>query len=90
MSCRVIGRKAESAFLESVLTILRDRGVRTVTANFLPTAKNKLAERFLPDHGFVRHDNGRFTRDLNLPAPEALRDLPIDVTLDGMELTKNV
>jgi hypothetical protein len=49
-----------------------------------------MAERFLPDHGFVRHDNGRFTRDLNLPAPEALRDLPINVTLDGMELTKNV
>jgi FkbH-like protein len=90
MSCRVIGRKAESAFLESILAILRERGVRTVTADFLATAKNLLAERFLPDHGFVRHDNGRFTRDLNLPAPAALRDLPIDVTLEGLEITKDV
>jgi FkbH-like protein len=90
MSCRVTGRKAESAFLESVLAVLRDRGVRTVTAEFLPTAKNQLAERFLPDHGFVRNDNGRFTRNLNLPAPAALRDLPIDVTLDGLELKKYV
>jgi FkbH-like protein len=82
--------EAESAFLESILAILRERGVRTVTADFLATAKNLLAERFLPDHGFVRHDNGRFTRDLNLPAPAALRDLPIDVTLEGLEITKDV
>jgi FkbH-like protein len=90
MSCRVIGRRAESAFLETVLAALRHRGVRTVTADFVPSAKNQLAAQFLPDHGFLRQDNGRYTRDLNSPAPVASRDLPIDVTVEGLELTKNV
>jgi FkbH-like protein len=77
MSCRVIGRRAETAFLETVLALLRARGVRTVVAEYLPTPKNQLVEKFLPDHGFSPGEGGRFTR--NLTASTGLDGLPIVV-----------
>jgi FkbH-like protein len=77
MSCRVLGRRAESAFLESVLALLRGRGVHTVVADYIPTARNHLAEGFLSAHGFTRRDDGRQTRDLAAAAPAAVADLPI-------------
>jgi predicted enzyme involved in methoxymalonyl-ACP biosynthesis len=68
-----------------VLSLLRSRGVRTVMADYLPTAKNKLVEDFLPNHGFSRLDDGRWTRDLTAPAPAAVADLPISVQGLGLE-----
>jgi FkbH-like protein len=47
MSCRVIGRQVEYAFLEALLDRLRERGVHTVDATFTPTAKNGIASDFL-------------------------------------------
>jgi FkbH-like protein len=52
LSCRVIGRRAETAFLEHLLGRLASTGVRTVRAEFVPTAKNALVERFWSEHGF--------------------------------------
>jgi FkbH-like protein len=79
MSCRVIGRRAESAFLETVLSLVRQRGTQTVLADYVPTAKNKLAERFLGTHGFRPNGEGRLSRDLAAPAPAAAANLPITV-----------
>jgi HAD superfamily phosphatase (TIGR01681 family) len=84
MSCRVIGRQAETAFLESVLSLLRQRGVRTVLADYVPTAKNKLVEGFLPAHAFTRREDGRFTRDLTAPPPASASELPIAVRVEGL------
>ncbi|HEX3867020.1 MAG TPA: HAD-IIIC family phosphatase [Gemmatimonadaceae bacterium] len=63
MSCRVIGRGAETAFLASILQTCAERGAQAVQAAYLPTRKNALASRFLPDHGFVE-SNGTFETDL--------------------------
>jgi FkbH-like protein len=79
MSCRVIGRRAESAFLETVLSVVRQRGTHTVFADYIPTAKNKLAENFLSAHGFRPDSDGRLLRDLAQAAPPAVTDLPIAV-----------
>jgi FkbH-like protein len=80
MSCRVIGRRAESAFLDAILRHIRERGVQSVHASFLPTAKNKLAEKFLPEHGFRREADGGYRRDLYLtpPADEHVHPIRIE------------
>jgi FkbH-like protein len=53
MSCRVIGRRAESAFLGYVLDLLGQRGVRVVHAGYAPTARNALVREFWGAHGFA-------------------------------------
>jgi FkbH-like protein len=52
MSCRVIGRRAERAFLAHVLQEVARRGVATIRASFVPTAKNALVATFWADAGF--------------------------------------
>jgi FkbH-like protein len=69
LSCRVIGRGAESAFLDAILRTLRSRGIRVMRARYLPTAKNKLAENFLAEHGFSRELDGSYSRDLDRTPP---------------------
>jgi FkbH-like protein len=82
MSCRVIGRKAESAFLNALLKRLAAAGVREVLANYLPTPKNGLVTNFLTDHGFAVGADGRFRRNLNAtpPLPDSTYPIVIDVT----------
>ncbi|MBU2581962.1 MAG: HAD-IIIC family phosphatase [Alphaproteobacteria bacterium] len=52
MSCRVIARSIETAFLGAVIEDLMSLGVDTVTADYLPTPKNRIVEDFYPSHGF--------------------------------------
>ena len=54
MSCRAIGRKAESAFLGAVVEGLRRRGYRRLRAQYIPTAKNQVCADFLKQHRFQR------------------------------------
>lgn len=56
MSCRVMGRGVEYAFLQHVAEVLRDRGVERMWATFVPTAKNKPAADFLPSAGFAERE----------------------------------
>lgn len=83
MSCRVIGRMAESAFLEAGLRLLAARGVGELVADYLPTAKNDLVRDFLPRHGFSAGADGRFHRLLADAPPAATDRFPIQVSLDG-------
>jgi len=80
MSCRVIGRAAESAFLDALLRRLCERGIRSMRAYFLPTAKNALVRDFLPRHGFVFQDDDSYLRDLIVapPADENVHPIRID------------
>lgn len=53
MSCRVIGREVEQAFVGELIDTLAKRGVTCVTGAFIPTAKNALAQDFYRSAGFV-------------------------------------
>jgi FkbH-like protein len=81
MSCRVIGRKAETAFLDALLRTLRDRGIERMRAQYLPTAKNKLVENFLPEHGFVPAGDGTHVRDFSSAPPADEGAYPIRIEL---------
>jgi FkbH-like protein len=83
MSCRVIGREAEGAFLHALLRHLSDLGVDTVLADFVPSAKNAPAKSFLSDHGFCRNADGRPRRDLRTDPAQPEGRFPIAVTMSA-------
>lgn len=79
MSCRVIGRDAEAAFLAAILRRLAAQGIRSVTAEFIPTAKNALAAGFLPSQGFEPVESGQFRLDLLACPPPPAETFPIAI-----------
>jgi FkbH-like protein len=52
LSCRVLGRGVESAFLSICLARAQARGATTVTASYRPTPKNPQVADFYARHGF--------------------------------------
>ena len=78
MSCRVIGRMAEQAFLSTIVGDLVSAGVRGLTAEYIPTRKNILVQHFLPDSGFEAAESGVYARRLSdSDASEPGKDFPI-------------
>ena len=83
MSCRVIGREAEAAFLHTLLRRLAGQGVEQVVAEFIPTAKNELAKSFLLEQGFEPAADGRWCRDLRAKPPKPEAQFPITVSVSA-------
>ncbi len=54
LSCRILGKDIEKAFVKSVLNILYDKGVRKVKAKYVATAKNAQVADFYDKIGFER------------------------------------
>ena len=52
LSCRVLGRKVETAFLAAIAAEAGADGAEFLHAVFIPSAKNAPAASFLSDHGF--------------------------------------
>ncbi len=78
MSCRVIGRSVETAFLSKIVSYARERNARRVIGEVIPTKKNPPARDLYERHGFeeVGTDSERITRwalDIekeNIPVPD--------------------
>ena len=73
MSCRVIGREVERAFMGELLRELVRRGVRRVSGEYIPTPKNAMVRDFYRSCGFEQTGAGeggttwRFLIDANDP-----------------------
>ena len=52
LSCRILGKGIEDAFIKSVLGLLQHHGVESVRASYLPTQKNKQVANFYENNGF--------------------------------------
>ena len=52
LSCRILGRGVEDAFLIQILKIAEKNGCRTVIGEYIPTAKNGQVRDFYQKHGF--------------------------------------
>lgn len=65
MSCRVIGRTVEQAFLSFVAAELVADGATVLTGEYLPTAKNGIVADLYDRLGFERQDN-HWVLDLTL------------------------
>jgi FkbH-like protein len=70
LSCRVIGRTIETAFLAALARAAYDRGATKLAGWYLPTAKNAPARDVYRSHGFtLASEEGRASRwELSLPA----------------------
>lgn len=53
MSCRVIGREIEAAFLDAIAEALAKRGAKRLVGLYRPTAKNAIVRDFYPSLGFA-------------------------------------
>ncbi len=53
MSCRVMGRHVEDAFLSYLAELARAGGARQLRGVLRPSPKNTPVRSFYPDHGFV-------------------------------------
>jgi len=74
MSCRVLGRGVEKAFLGSVCQYAHANGVKTIRGEFIPSAKNAQTEKFYEACGFIAGNStaAGLSWHLSLPAPENL------------------
>jgi FkbH-like protein len=78
MSCRVLGRKVESALLASLIGDVRSRGGRILEGRYIPTAKNSMVKSFYSSQGFEKADpEGEWWRldcsEKTLPFPPYVR-----------------
>jgi FkbH-like protein len=67
LSCRVLGRRVEDAFLHMLAERARERGVRHLVGRYIPTPKNGQVASFYPDRGFAAAGDGVFRLDLAQP-----------------------
>lgn len=56
MSCRVIGRTIEKAFLSYIVSLARSENIDEIRAEYIPTQKNQLAKDFFKDNAFLNMD----------------------------------
>ena len=52
LSCRILGKGIENAFLKSILEMVKSTGTNKVNATFIPTLKNKQVADFYDKNGF--------------------------------------
>jgi len=57
MSCRVLGRGVETAFIAMLVDTLRQSGATSIAGRYLPTKKNQQVEGLYAAHGFSQGDN---------------------------------
>lgn len=93
MSCRVMGRQVEDAFLAYLAQLARGQGARRLRGLYRPTAKNSPVKNFYAQHGFValdlpgaQADEQWFEIEL---VPEALA-WPLPIQRAGEPLQENV
>ena len=53
LSCRILGKGIEKAFIKKIMALLKDSGASSVKAAYLPTAKNAHVKNFWEECGFA-------------------------------------
>lgn len=71
MSCRVMDRKVEIAFLSYLARVAAEHGAKRLRGVYRKTAKNKPVQSFYPDCGFIevgRNENGEWLYEKDITA----------------------
>ena len=69
LSCRILGRGVETAYIDFLINELYEKGVKTLTATYIPTQKNRQTEFFYEKNGFQllkTLENGEKQYSLNI------------------------
>jgi FkbH-like protein len=76
LSCRVIGRRLETALLAALAECVGKSGGTILVGEYIPTAKNGQCAEFYRSHGFQPLDGSRWTFDLRhslIEVPDFIR-----------------
>ena len=73
MSCRVFGRELEFEAMNIAVEAARERGVRALVADYIPTAKNDVISKLFPSLGFPEVDSTRTGQWGDALAPRSRR-----------------
>ena len=87
LSCRVIGRTVETAILSFLVDDNRAKGIRRLEGRFLPTAKNRVAESFFPNHGFELNEQTESGSVWSLDLQTSATSCPPWIKLDCRRVT---
>jgi FkbH-like protein len=77
LSCRILGRRVEDAFLAVLARRARERGARMLLGAYGPTDRNAQVAAFFPDRGFSPAGERRWQLDLEADLPEPPTQLTI-------------
>jgi FkbH-like protein len=70
MSCRVLSRGIETAFIASLVTEAGQRGATSLAGRYVPTPKNVLVQDLYSRHGFQSVGTGEFRAQLSEITPK--------------------
>ena len=70
LSCRILGKGIELAFVKAILGILAKKGFSKITASYMPTLKNAQVKEFYEQCGFT----------LLLESADGIKEYKIDLT----------
>ena len=76
LSCRILGKGIEQAFLSYCLNLLMQEGAQKIHASYLPTAKNSQVSDFYDRMGFSLTDIRNECKYYELPLHEAFSIKP--------------
>ncbi len=76
MSCRVLGRGVEKAFIATAVHYAARAGATRVTAQFLPTKKNAQVRDFYSKHGFIESGREKEAVRYSMASIDAAPEIP--------------
>lgn len=76
LSCRILGKGIEQAFVKTILQTLKHDGLKELTATYIPTAKNAQVAEFYDQCGFNLTSEHDGTKHYTLSLDEAQLDTP--------------
>lgn len=75
LSCRILGKGIEFAFVKTILKALRDAGANEIYAEYIPTAKNSQVSDFYDRCGFMLIDESNQVKKYKIDLSEASLDV---------------
>lgn len=76
LSCRVIGRGVEEAFLKDCVNIARERSCKKIIGLYIPTKKNGQVEEFYKNHDFSLIEKNSSEAKYSFPLKKTYPDFP--------------
>jgi len=53
LSCRILGRNIENAYVDFLINLIYDKGIKKIIAKYIPSQKNRQTESFYENNGFT-------------------------------------
>lgn len=86
LSCRILGRGIETAFLHFLAEGARTDGASRIIGEFIPTAKNKLCATFYQDNGFLTSQSDERMSVYELPLENYKKTYPDFIKVQKVQL----